>query len=59
MLAVMNDDKVDVSRRDRMAIAAAPYLHGRSPDVQPGKKEMAKIEAQTAHESSDWSGLVN
>jgi len=59
MLSVMNDNKADLTRRDRMAIAAAPYVHGRSPEVQPGKKETAQIVAQTAHESSDWSGLVN
>lgn len=29
------------------------------PEPEIGKKESALIEAQTAHESSDWSGLVN
>jgi phage terminase small subunit len=59
MLAVMNDPKADRTRRDRMATAAAPYVHGRPTDVQPGKKETRQIEAQTAHQDSDWSGLVN
>jgi hypothetical protein len=59
MLSVMNDPKADVTRRDRMATAAAPYVHGRSPDTELGKKQMRQIEAQTAHEDSDWGGLVN
>lgn len=59
MLAVMNDPKADRTRRDRMATAAAPYIHGRATEAQPGKKETAQIVAQTAHEESDWSGLVN
>jgi hypothetical protein len=29
MLAVMHDEKADKDRRDRMAAAAAPYLHAR------------------------------
>ena len=59
MLSVMNDNKADLTRRDRMAIAAAPYVHGRSPETDLGKKEMANKQAQTAHQDSDWSGLVN
>lgn len=59
MLAVMNDNKADITRRDRMAIAAAPYVHGRSTEPDLGKKEFARREAQMAHETSDWSGLVN
>jgi hypothetical protein len=59
MLSVMNDNEADISRRDRMAIAAAPYVHGRPPEADLGKKQIANIVAQTAHESSDWGGLVN
>jgi len=59
MLAVMNDPNADVTRRDRMATAAAPYVHGRSTDELPGKKQQAQNEAQTALDDSDWSGLVN
>lgn len=36
MLFVMNDQKADQSRRDRMAIAAAPFLHPKSGEL--GKK---------------------
>lgn len=44
MLAVMNDATADDDRRDKMAIAAAPYVHQRAADQKLGKKEQ-KIEA--------------
>lgn len=37
MLSVMNDADADEARRDRMAIAAAPFVHSRAVDV--GKKD--------------------
>lgn len=37
MLAVINDSEADETRRDRMAIAAAPFLHPKS--GESGKKE--------------------
>lgn len=43
MLKVMNDHKADFERRDRMAIAAAPYVHERAADRKLGKKEQ-KVE---------------
>ncbi len=50
MLAVMNDPSASVERRDRMAVAAASYLHGRGAGgvVPKGKREMAKDAAQSA-----------
>lgn len=48
MLSVMNDDDQDPTRRDRMAMAAAPYVHARASDVAPGKKEQRKETAQQA-----------
>jgi hypothetical protein len=42
MLSVMNDPDIDAGRRDRMAVAAAPYLHPKAGEA--GKKE-AKAEA--------------
>lgn len=48
MLAVMNDPEADNARRDRMAIAAAPYVHGRADSDKPGKKEQKQAAAQRA-----------
>lgn len=39
MLSVMNDGRAEVERRDRMAQAAAPYVHAKAADVAGGKKE--------------------
>jgi hypothetical protein len=38
MLDVMNDQAVSVTRRDRMAIAAAPFMHPRVERTVLGKK---------------------
>jgi hypothetical protein len=54
MLRVMNDPKAEALRRDRMAIAAAPYLHGRPAEAKPGKKEIATQEAFEAGDGTDW-----
>lgn len=48
MLAVMNDDMADDLRRDRMAIAAAPFCHPRKEPVGPGKREAAQEAAEAA-----------
>lgn len=39
MLAVMNDATADKDRRDRMAIAAAPFRHARIAEGKKGKKD--------------------
>lgn len=46
MLSVMNDRKADKARRDRMAIAAAPFVHGKP--GEPGKKEQRQEAAEQA-----------
>lgn len=46
MLTVMNDEDSDSDRRDRMAIAAAPYVHEKPSDKALGKKEMQQLEAE-------------
>lgn len=46
MLTVMNDGKADSERRDRMAVAAAPYVHARPSDAAGGKKEQQMAEAE-------------
>jgi hypothetical protein len=53
MLRTMNDPSVDEARRDRMAIAAAPFCHPRA-DAVMGKKARAAEDAQTAGEGTDW-----
>jgi len=44
MLSVMNDAGADPSRRDRMAQAAAPFVHARAGEA--GKKEAAAENAK-------------
>lgn len=47
MLKVMNDPTVNKDRRDRMAIASAPYLHARKGDGL-GKKDELQERAKKA-----------
>ena len=47
MLNVMNDELADKNRRDRMAIAAAPFIHSRKGEGL-GKKDEASERAKTA-----------
>lgn len=46
MVDVMNDPDADQTRRDRMALAAAPYVHGKIAEVGAGKKEQQKQKAE-------------
>lgn len=46
MLAVMNDPSAGPNRRDRMAIAAAPFVHAKQADGALGKKEQQQAEAE-------------
>ena len=48
MLRVMNDPTADPSRRDRMAQAAAPYVHAKPGDTPKGKKEEQQDAANRA-----------
>src|SRR5215472_1730353 len=60
MLAVMRDATVDAWRRDRMAMAAAPYVHPKAGEI--GKKEAAKKAAKKATETAgtgtEWAGIL-
>ena len=56
LLSVMNDAAVDPVRRDRAAIAAAPFLH-QKPDVF-GKKIQADIDARDCARGTDWQDLL-
>ena len=59
MLSVMNDPDADPARRDRMAVAAAPYVHVRVADAKLGKKEAAEQAALTAERGTRWDSLLN
>lgn len=56
MLWVMNNASIDEQRRDRMAIAAAPFVHARA--GYAGKKEDEKELAKTAANGTEWAGLL-
>ena len=56
MLAVMRDPGADEARRDRMAQAAAPYVHARAEAA--GKKQQAEDLAATAERGTDWERLL-
>jgi len=48
MLQVMRSSTVEAARRDRMAIAAAPFVHARREGQAPGKRELAGEAASKA-----------
>lgn len=54
MLGVMNDTESDPARRDRMAQAAAPFVHTKPGDAPKGKKEEAEDASRTAGAGTDW-----
>ena len=54
MLKVMRSSDVDDVRRDRMAIAAAPFCHHRVADNRTGKKDEKEAAAKTAGQGSAW-----
>ena len=65
LLDVMNDPEADVARRDRMAIAAAPFMHDRFAfvanrgDAEPhGKKAQANSAAVTAQAGTAWEDIL-
>lgn len=47
MLKVMNDPQADPARRDRMAVAAAPFCHSRKAEGK-GKKDEREDRAKAA-----------
>jgi phage terminase small subunit len=59
MLAVLNDDDAEPARRDRMAIAAAPYCHSRMGDGRVGKKDWQEEESERADDGTEWEYLIN
>lgn len=55
MLIVMNDDAAGAERRDRMAIAAAPYMHSKAADKALGKLEQRQENAKEASTSGKYA----
>ena len=56
MLAVIRDPNATQDRRDKMAIAAAPYCHPRLTDVaSKGKKDQRAEDAEMAGMGTPWS----
>lgn len=56
MLGVMNDATADPVRRDRMAIAAAPFCHARP--SESGKRAEAEAQSKVADKNTEWAGLL-
>ncbi len=46
MISVMNDPGESPERRDKMAIAAAPYVHAKAEAEAKGKKEQRQANAE-------------
>jgi hypothetical protein len=60
MLKVMNDAKADISRRDAMALAAAPYVHSRlAQTVERTVLAMSERTAFTLRAGTDLSALTD
>jgi hypothetical protein len=55
MLAVIRDETATQTRRDRMAVAAAPYCHARMADTIKGKKDQQSEAAAMAGNGTEWS----
>jgi hypothetical protein len=58
MLSVMRDETADSARRDRMAIASAPFIPQQPSDRPLTRKEQAELNAKTAHRDTEWESLV-
>jgi len=54
MLAVMRDERADEARRDKMAQAAAPFVHGKASGAKMGKKEQRE---EAAKQDSDFFSI--
>jgi len=56
LLMVINDPNADSDRKDRLAIAAAPYCHPRLIEPQKiGKKDREEEAAERAGVGTGWS----
>jgi hypothetical protein len=58
MLSVIRDPTATQERRDRLAIAAAPYCHPKIADYQRGKKDQQTEAAETAGIGTPWAADI-
>ncbi len=58
MLGVLNDEGAETERRDRMAQAAAPYVHAKAEAAEGGKKQQRDRAAETAERGTSWETLL-
>jgi hypothetical protein len=57
MLRVINDPSAAQTRRDRLAVAAAPYVHPRPMPVRASKKAaQAKAAREAGGRGTAWAG---
>ena|SRR5580765_705529 len=56
MLAVIRDPNAGTARRDKLAIAAAPYCHPRVAEATRGKKDLQADAAAMAGTDTAWAG---
>lgn len=59
MLGVLNDENADPARRDRMAQAAAPFVHPKAEQPNASKKEQAAAASTAAGVGTEWEVLLN
>jgi hypothetical protein len=59
MTRVMNDPAVDPIRRDRMAIASAPFIHAKADAAPAGKKAERDAAAKEAGNGTQWEDLLS
>jgi hypothetical protein len=59
MASVMNDPTADPLRRDRMAIASAPFIHPKAGGEVEGKKAARDAAAKEAGSGTEWEDLLN
>ena len=58
MLGVLNDEAAAPERRDRMAQAAAPFVHAKAEAADGGKKQQRERAAETAERGTSWEALL-
>jgi hypothetical protein len=58
LATALNDSTASDARRDRIAMALAPYLHARRAEVGIGAKQKAEEQAKKAGDGTAWAGIL-